>query len=469
MTRTCVRLATVALCCWITACSGDDDGSPPHTDGKPPRDSRGDSAAPTYYGEIAPLFAQHCMRCHRDGGIAPFRLDDYAQAKSFAKLIKHVTSERTMPPWSVTSDGSCGEFADSEALTDEEIEKIAQWVDSGATEGKARSIEVPPVTALSDATDFKTPEFAPVAQGGELAASDEYRCFVLDAPDAPSFITGYDVVPGAPEIVHHVAAFLIDPEGETELDDGPQTTNAEQMRKLDDESPDRDGWPCFGQAGDGLSVVASPVIWAPGQGVVEYPNESGVYLDPKFKIVVQVHYNLADPRNEGMHDQTTVRFRTVPKVKNVGMFVLQDELLDTLFDGEPETLPAGRASTLYKWSASAREMGIGSLPQAEFWGVMPHMHQLGHKYELTVTQPGEPAQCGAKIDQWDFHWQRMYFYAEPTIVKPDTKISVTCDFDTRSVQVPVKPGWGTRNEMCLATMYFTVPLSQVQGMGMMSR
>jgi hypothetical protein len=58
----------------------------------------------------------------------------------------------------------------------------------------------------------------------------------------------------------------------------------------------------------------------------------------------------------------------------------------------------------------------------------------------------------------------MYFYAEPMIIKPDTRLSVTCDYDTSSVQVPVKPGWGTRNEMCLATLFFTVPASVYEAM-----
>jgi hypothetical protein len=39
---------------------------------------------------------------------------------------------------------------------------------------------------------------------------------------------------------------------------------------------------------------------------------------------------------------------------------------------------------------------------------------------------------------------------------------VTCDYDTRSVKDPVLPGWGTSNEMCLATLYFTAPASSFQ-------
>jgi hypothetical protein len=470
MTRTNLRLA-MAWCCVLMACNGDDDGAAPaapeHPSGSPPTmdEMSETSATPTYWADMAPLFADHCMRCHREGGIAPFRLDDYAQAKSFATLIAHVTRERTMPPWAVTSDGSCGEFANSEALNENEIERISRWAQSGAAEGTRRTIDVPAVTSLANARELKTPDFLPQIQGGELAAADEYRCFALDAPTDPTaFITGYEVVPGNPDIVHHVVVMLIDPNAPAELDDSPGLTNGEQMRALDDESPDRDGWPCFGMAGDGLSVVATPVVWAPGQGVVSYPNDSGVPLHPEYKLIVQVHYNLVDEQNRGKSDQTTLRLRIVPQVKNVGLFALQDQLLDTLFDDEPVTLPAGKTSTLYTWTANGKEIGLDSLPEAQLYGIMPHMHQLGHKYKLTVSQDRGPAQCAANVDNWDFHWQRMYFYAEPLTIKPDTRISLTCDYDTSSVSVPVKPGWGTHNEMCLATMFFTVPASAFDAM-----
>jgi hypothetical protein len=471
MTRTNVWLAMVGCCVWM-ACNGDDDGAARPERDNPPEASppaidemSETSATPTYWGDMAPLFAEHCMRCHREGGIAPFRLDDYAQAKSFATLIAHVTRERTMPPWAVTSDGSCGEFANSEALNDDEIERISRWVDSGAAEGTRRAIDVPAVPSLANAREFKTPNFLPQIAGGELASADEYRCFALDAPsDQTAFITGYEVVPGNSEIVHHVVVMFVDPSAPAELEDSPGLTNGEQMRMLDDESPDRDGWPCFGMAGDGLSVAATPVVWAPGQGVVDYPNDSGVPLLPQYKIIVQVHYNLADEGNRGKSVQTTLRLRSVPRVKNVGLFALQDQLLDTLFDDNPVTLPAGKASTLFTWTANGKQIGLDSLPEALLYGIMPHMHELGRKYTMTVTQDGASEQCAANVDKWDFHWQRMYFYAEPLTIKADTRISVTCDYDTTSVNVPVKPGWGTHNEMCLATMYFTVPASVFDGM-----
>lgn len=180
----------------------------------------------------------------------------------------------------------------------------------------------------------------------------------------------YDVVPGTPSVVHHVLGMLVDADAPSEL---AGQTNGDRMAALDAESPDRDGWPCFGMAGDGVQVKSVPVIWAPGQGVVELPGESGVPLMPNDRVVFQVHYNLAD--NPGaLTDTSQVRLRLAPKVKNVGVFVLDDPLLDTLRDDEPHALAPGRASVKYAWTRPLSDY-FEDLPNVELYGLMPHMHQ----------------------------------------------------------------------------------------------
>lgn len=412
----------------------------------------------TYWDDMAPLFAEHCTSCHQEGGIAPFALDDYASAKPRAALIAALTKSREMPPWGATSDGSCQSFADDLSLSDEEITAIDRWVKDGAIEGKKRALTPREVPSLADALVFETPEFLPQAMGGALAEHDEYRCFLLDSGvTEPAFITAYDVQPGAPAIVHHSILMLVDPDGPA--DDPSLGTNLEAMQALDAESPDRAGWPCFSGAGEGVAVNASPVVWAPGQGVVEFPGQSGVPVTPRDKVVVQIHYNLAD--TEPTPDQTRIRLRTVPEVENLGLFVLSDPFLDSIFEQTPEMLAPGQASAKYQWQRSVEQLGLAELPSVTLRGVMPHMHELGQKYRMTLTDAGKQT-CGVDVQSWDFHWQRMYFYDKPIALDADSSIGVTCDFDTRSKTEPVLPGWGTQNEMCLATLYVTVPLSELR-------
>jgi hypothetical protein len=456
------RYAVIALLGLALAGSsacGDDSSSPaePAHDAAMAEDDAATppADAPTFWQDMAPLFAAHCVECHQAGGIAPFRLDDYAEARQRAASIRLATASRSMPPWGVTSDGSCGEFASSKALDDAQIALIDAWVTGGALEGEPASIEPPELPSLSDAKAYRTPDFLPEVQGGELSAHDEYRCFVLDADvAATSFITGYEVVPGAPEIVHHVLLMLVDPDASA--GDPKLGTNGELMNALDAESPDRAGWECYSGAGPGVAVESNPVVWAPGQGVVEFPNASGVPITPKHKVVIQMHYNLME--RHGVRDASTVKLRLTDTVDNVGLFVLIDPLLGSLDAEQPDTLEPGKPSVKYTWTQAMAEFGLDGLPGLQLFGVMPHMHELGHKYRLTVHQ-GEQSSCAADVPSWNFHWQRLYFYERPYPITKDTRIEVTCDFDTSTRTEPLLPGWGTQNEMCLATLYMTVPLS----------
>jgi hypothetical protein len=413
-------------------------------------------SALTYYDDMLPIFEQHCMECHQEGGIAPFRLDEYSEAKRHAAEIADATSRRIMPPWSATSDGSCQQFSHSLALDNDQIQSIADWVDAGSLEGTPRSVNLPARPTLGEATELSTPEFSPTPQGGDLAEFDEYRCFLMDeTQDMTKFITGYEVLPGTPTVIHHVLAMLVDPAADAEI---PGKTNGELMTELDAESPDRDGWPCFGMAGDGVEVESVPVVWAPGQGVVDYPGDSGVPLEPRHRVVLQVHYNLADDPGS-IVDLSSVRLRLASSVKNVGVFVLDDPFLDTLYDGVPRTLEPDQASVKFTWQRNLRDY-FGDTPNVKLYGVMPHMHQRGHRYRLNLGS-GSNLGCAMDVKSWDFHWQRMYFYAEPLAVDSTSRIDVTCDYDTSGDTAPVLPGWGTRNEMCLATMYFTIPADQL--------
>jgi Copper type II ascorbate-dependent monooxygenase, C-terminal domain len=456
------------------ACADDGNGTREDTgsalDGgeHPSTDAGAGTSEVTYWKDMVPLFEQHCLQCHQAGGIGPVRLDLYAEAKEHAALIGYSTMAREMPPWHATSDGSCGDFRDSLALDDEQIALIAAWVQGGAKEGAPGRVDAPALDRLPRASAYALPNYAPVAQGGALAQNDDYHCFLLDADvTSDSFIAGYDIAPGVPEIVHHVLVSVVDPAGPAEEMLPAGTTNAQVMAALDAESPDDPGWPCFGQAGEGVRVRSLPVVWAPGQGVVRFPGDSGAPLRPTDKLVVQVHYNLADPAQRGKADATSFRLELAQQVQNIAIFALPDALLESLFGPEPDSLEPGRASVIYSFSRSVQELELEDaagaideqqLSALELWGVMPHMHERGHKLRMRVqTDAASAMSCAVDVQRWDFHWQRMYFYEQPWQLNADSQIEISCDYDTRTAQTPVTPGWGTGNEMCLATLFFTVP------------
>ena len=125
--------------------------------------------------------------------------------------------------------------------------------------------------------------YTPSAPTGK--GTDDYRCFLLDPQlDQDVWLTGSNVLPGNPDVVHHVILFRVSPD---------QVQEAEQK---DGQSED-EGWTCFG--GTGLAGEFSNVddanwlaAWAPGGDETKTRDGYGVRLAAGSRIVMQVHYNL---------------------------------------------------------------------------------------------------------------------------------------------------------------------------------
>lgn len=476
------RTLWLSLACLACAC-GDDDGArkddskaddtrdPEHvsdggTHASPDTPTTSEPDAPpanksglTYFQDVAPIFAAHCMGCHREGGTGPFRLDDYDSARSHAAAIAHATSERTMPPSYVRADGTCGEYADANQLSAGQIDAIGRWVDEGAKAGDPVKLEIPAVPTLSGGRSYQTPEYTPTPIGGSLAATDDYHCFIFDAGVGfEQFITGFEVAPGSP-LVHHAIAYVVEPLAPSLI---AGVTNAEVMLAHDRASPDAPGWSCLNTAGDGVTTRNMPATWLPGQGAQTLPNESGVRVRPGDAIVLQVHYNLAhaDDAKSG-HDETrnltsTLRFSFAPRVKNEGFFVAGDGLIENIGADVPVSLAPAKKKELFPWSRLMWQLGWLA-PSAELWGIYPHMHGLGTRFRATLKPQGGEARCMVEMPRWNYHWQRMYSYEKPLVVTPDTQLDVECEYDTSTRKEPILPGMGTENEMCSAIMYLTVP------------
>lgn len=441
-------LSFVTLVIGFAACGGDNG-------------TQKTTGAVTFWGDVAPIYNTKCVRCHQQGGIAPFRLDNYDDAKAFSSFEKLRVNQGTMPPYFMVHDGSCQNFQDDMTLSDQQKATINAWIDGGTPEGTpTTALTLPAQPSLPNASDVATPSFMPVPQGGELAQFDEYRCFALDFPHTgDGFITGFEVSPGDAAIVHHVIGFVVDPAA---MGDGGRTNSA-IMQDLQAASPNRIGWPCFGGAGDGVSPNALPVAWAPGQGVVTFPAGMGVPIKSTDKLVVQVHYNMADSSTLGHTDSTTVHLQFADTISRQLRFLLPDPFLDTIGRHDaagnptPDSLPAGMADAKYTWTSTARQMGIDGVPSVDLIAVMPHMHGRGLRQTMSIGPSPSAFSCASHLENWSFHWQEFYYYQTPLAITPDTQIQVTCEYDTSADTAPVLPGWGTRNEMCLIALMVALP------------
>ena len=80
----------------IAACGVD---TPP---GDPPTTARS-----TWYQDVRPIMSKHCMSCHQDGGIAPFTLTSYDDARDNAMRALDKVDKGEMPPFDAREEAGC--------------------------------------------------------------------------------------------------------------------------------------------------------------------------------------------------------------------------------------------------------------------------------------------------------------------------------------------------------------------------
>ena len=100
-----------------------------------------DSVPVTWVADVAPVFADKCMNCHRPGQVGPMPLLTYEDVRPWGPSIRMMVEERLMP------------FGEGGAMSADEIRTILAWVDAGAPRGRGEFVppefERPPDTALA--------------------------------------------------------------------------------------------------------------------------------------------------------------------------------------------------------------------------------------------------------------------------------------------------------------------------------
>ncbi|MDZ4798223.1 MAG: cytochrome c [Bryobacteraceae bacterium] len=87
----------------------------------------------TWSVEISRIVYRRCASCHRDGGPSPMPLVTWEEARPWAKAIRDEVLARRMPPWGAVRGYS--DLQHDPSLTQDEMTRIAEWVEGGAPEG----------------------------------------------------------------------------------------------------------------------------------------------------------------------------------------------------------------------------------------------------------------------------------------------------------------------------------------------
>ncbi len=389
------------------------------------------TARMTYHRDVAPILQKHCQDCHRPGDVGPFSLLTYKQAVNWAADIKEYTHSRKMPPWKP----SVGQpFHNERRLTDQELATLAAWADGGTPEGDPKNAPPPrqfaqgwhlgqPDLILSPPDDFT---LGP-------AGIDMFRVFVLptNLPE-DTHVTAVEVRPGNARVVHHALLFL-------------DRTGA--ARKLEEKQRAEPGNPNGYDSGPGYSMAMGVGFlpqgglsgWAPGQVPRHLPEGSGFFLPKGADVVMQMHYH----RNGRVEKDRT----------QIGLYVAKKPISRRY---QSAVIP-GRFLSIPPAEANFRVTGDIWIEQdCMLHSVMPHMHLLGRRIKVTMTDADGKQTTLVGIDDWDYNWQETYWFKEPLKVKGGTRFSVEAFYDnsTKNPSNPSNPpkrvffGEQTTNEMC---------------------
>jgi hypothetical protein len=408
------------------------------------------TTGPTFHKDIEPILQAHCQKCHTEGGLAPFALLTYADAKIRSAAMVAETKARRMPPWGALDTSECKPrlpWNHDERLGESDIALLDAWDAAGKPEGDPN--DAPPRRALPaldlhDATDTLVPKAAFTTSGDR----DQFRCFVLDHPYKDGvYVTGIQVLPGNPKVVHHAVVFT-DPGGTFAAKAGPDGS-----------------FDCSSSAmtNDGDSQASSQSstlhVWAPGITPVDLPSNIAIPLLPNSKLIMQIHYSpggaKADP------DLTKVQLRTTTKkpeyllfTTSVGNAPLQlpdgDGLIPSADDpgGKPLfEIPRNVHDHVERMQFTIPPKQAGAEDQTIWiYGLMAHQHLAGIDVKIEHERAGD-TQCLLQ-DRWDFHWQRMYTYAAdvsklPTL-EPGDKIKLRCTYDNSMANRRLGPEYKAR-------------------------
>ncbi|MCA9688666.1 MAG: monooxygenase [Myxococcales bacterium] len=414
----------------------------------------------TWWRDVEPIVRKKCMSCHYEGGIAPFSLESYESFAAFGSYLAPVVEAGVMPPW--PADNDCNDYLNNRALSDEQLETILTFVAGDMPEGDpadAPEDNEPPPRELVPDVVIDMPE----SYTSPSTVEDDYRCFLIPWPEEytdPRFITGVEILPGEPRIVHHVIVYAV-----SEADVPAYTA-------LDDADPGA-GYTCYGGPGPTNGTARWVGGWVPGQVPVFMPEGVGTQIDPGTNLIMQVHYH---PIGMELPDRSAIALELAESVERRGEILPLADFKWLASDGSM-LIPAGEPAATHQVSIThdnpllanilINRLGLTVDTELEIINAGLHMHTFGTHGRVELRDPAaQSSECVLDVPRWDFNWQMGFDLAEPARFSPGQELNVQCWWDNSAENQPIVDGvkqepkdldWGegTSDEMCLGILYIT--------------
>lgn len=363
------------------------------------------NAAPqvTFYKDVLPILQKNCQSCHRPGEATPMSFLTYKDTRPWAKAIRTAVLSKKMPPW--FADPHTGSFSNDRSLRQADIDTLAHWADTGASEGNAKTAPAPlafvegwnigkPDVILEMPSDYDVPATGTV----------EYTYFQIPTGFTEDrWIQMAEARPGNRAVVHHLIAFIREP-GSNWLP-GIKPGEAYVPRKGGNN----------GNSGNWL------VSYAPGSRATKLELGRAILIKAGSDVIFQMHYTT---NGTSTKDRTKIGFSFAqqPPSERVTMLASTNNKF---------VIPAGDANYRVDSTFTIQEDSL-------LTSLVPHMHLRGKDFRFRAVYSTGETQELLNVPNYDFNWQLAYDPAQPIVLPKGTRIECTAHFDN-SLNNPANP------------------------------
>lgn len=355
-------------------------------------------ARPTFTKDVLPILQENCQTCHRPGGdttagmAAPMSLMDFAETRPWAKAMAKVVAAKEMPPWDATA-ATRGVFVNERYLTDEQIDTIVRWVDTGAVRGNPNDAPAPKAFPQNDGWIIGKPDL-------EVYLEEPY--FVDD-----------DVVDIQPRFTIEITEEMLpEPRWMKAIECRPDSNVVHHIFSTAEA-------PAYGEHPEERFALASV---AAGEDPQQYPDGFGNLLRPGTIVHISMHYNKEKGPGTGVWDRSGLGFKFYPKDAVIKHKVTWNALGVNGIGNAGFEIPPRHPNWKVGFSGTFERDTL-------LLSVHPHMHYRGKDFRYTAYYPDGTTEELIYVDRYNFAWQTIYFYRQPKFIPAGTRIDAIAHFD----------------------------------------
>ena len=341
---------------------------------------------PDYATEIAPIIAEQCASCHREGGIGPFAMDSHLMLQGWSPMIREVLLTKRMPPTQV--DPYIGHFSNARYISDLDLQRLVHWIDAGAPRGGA---DIDPLTELQfpDRREWQLgePDFIVKAPTHEIPATGvlDYINVEVELPfEEDKWVRAVQYIAGDEAVLHHLLSYVTAPR-EAVQGESPVAVNA-STRFLEG--------------------------YAPGKvDAIAFPQNTGVYIPQGYNLSMQFHYT---PNGRATVDETLL-----------GLYMHDDP---PAYENFTESVSGMFRIPPFAGNHAASAEYVFA-EDVVVTGLRPHMHFRGKDMKLSAELPDGSITELLSVPNYSYAWQPTYALEEPVNLPAGTMVHVTGTFD----------------------------------------